>query len=47
MPVRGIIFLAVVAFLVAVVKREEIYDLITKEFGADESADENEKENEK
>lgn len=46
MPIRGIIFIAVVALMIAVFKREEICSWLKIEFGEEENADDVEKENE-
>lgn len=47
MPIRGIIFIAVVGLVIAVLQREQIFNWLTHEFGVEERANENEKENEK
>ena len=45
MPVRGIIFIAVVALIVAILRRDDIYSWIENEFGIND-AEKEEKENE-
>lgn len=43
MPIRGVIFIAVVALMIAIIRRDRIYSWIENLFGED--ADDEEKEN--
>lgn len=44
MPIRGIIFIAVVAIAIAIFKRDDIYSWIENTLGTNEDAEEKENE---